>query len=365
IYSGNEYQWFGRRIDESMIPSDGTYYLYAEDVSSVFPGVYIDKIMITKESEILIDELSDGSKSKTIMSGDYDANGNHDENLKIHKDAVISSANLKLEGKSAEVRMTLDAEMHRYPRIWGNRIVWQEEDGGDLNIYMYDLSTDSDSDNIPNFLEASRPDPDPAKIEITLETDEQVNPAIYENIIVWEDYRNGHWDIYMYDISTSTETQITTNMADQINPAIWGDKIVWQDYRNGDSDIYLYDLTVDSDDNGVPNYLETSRPNPDPAEVLITIDPEVKSDASQINPKIYEKRIVWRDNKNDLDGDEITEWDIYMRDLAFSAEVFEESEQRITLESSQYCNHPNIYGDKIVYSNNNYIILYNIGETVD
>ncbi|HII80393.1 MAG TPA: cell surface protein, partial [Methanosarcina sp.] len=75
-------------------------------------------------------------------------------------------------------------------------------------------------------------------------------PAIYEDRIVWQDNRNGNWDIYMYNLSTSTETQITTNQSNQWNPAIYGDRIVWGDDRNSNessdfymdsnSDIYMY-----------------------------------------------------------------------------------------------------------------------------
>ena len=73
--------------------------------------------------------------------------------------------------------------------------------------------------------------------------------------IVWADNRNeageteywnysGNWDIYMYDLSTSRETQITGNNSTQLNPVISGDKIVWQDNRNGNWDIYMYDLST-------------------------------------------------------------------------------------------------------------------------
>ena len=78
--------------------------------------------------------------------------------------------------------------------------------------------------------------------QITTDTANQLNPAIYGDLIVWEDYRNGNWDIYMYDLSTGTETQITTDPSYQGVPAIYGDLIVWYDYRNLNLDIYLGEI---------------------------------------------------------------------------------------------------------------------------
>ena len=50
------------------------------------------------------------------------------------------------------------------------------------------------------------------------------------------------WDIYGYRISTGEKISVTTSKGDQISPAIYGDIIVWQDNRNGNWDIYGYDL---------------------------------------------------------------------------------------------------------------------------
>ena len=76
------------------------------------------------------------------------------------------------------------------------------------------------------------------------------SPAIYGDRIVWQDRRNGKEDIYMYNLSTQKETQITTS-GSAYDPDIYGDRIVYRDNRQrlppGDGyfcDIYMYDLTA-------------------------------------------------------------------------------------------------------------------------
>lgn len=80
------------------------------------------------------------------------------------------------------------------------------------------------------------------KSQITTDLNDQRNPAIYGDYVVWEDNRNGNWDIYGYNLLTEEEFQITTDPDDQENPAIYGDYVVWEDKRNSNWDIYYYNL---------------------------------------------------------------------------------------------------------------------------
>jgi beta propeller repeat protein len=54
---------------------------------------------------------------------------------------------------------------------------------------------------------------------------------------VWQDNRNGNWDLYAYDLKTHQQIY-TTAKSDQMDPDIYGNRIVWEDYRNGQN-IYM------------------------------------------------------------------------------------------------------------------------------
>ena len=54
--------------------------------------------------------------------------------------------------------------------------------------------------------------------------------AVHGERIVWEDYRNGNYDIYMYDISSGEVTALTDSPYDQMGPRLTGNLVVFMDY---------------------------------------------------------------------------------------------------------------------------------------
>ncbi|UCH89199.1 MAG: hypothetical protein JSV49_00695, partial [Thermoplasmata archaeon] len=220
-------------------------------------------------------------------------------------DSNIKNKPMKTRAIGKETQITTDPATQRFPDIYGDRIVWIDDRNGAYDIYMYDLSTSTETRR-------------------TTDTTGLGCPAIYGDRIVWSDNRNGNSDIYMYNLSTNTEKQITTNSSNQQEPDIYGDRIVWSDNRNGWCDIYMYDLSNST-------------------ETRITTN-----SSHQWRPIIYGNRILW------LNGFK----DIYMYDLNTSNET-------VIANTAVHQPGKDINGDRIVWENENNgileIYMYEIG----
>ena len=110
---------------------------------------------------------------------------------------------------------------YSFPDIYGNRIVYMVEGGGDV-VAMHDLSTSQDTGIAADAF----------------------SPDIYGDRIVYSGGGTG-MPIRMYNISTSTETWINTSYA-ATDPAIYGNRIVWTGDHSGDNvnnDIYMFTIS--------------------------------------------------------------------------------------------------------------------------
>jgi len=235
----------------------------------------------------------------------------------VWSDYVNDSGIIHLYNLTISNDIQLDSFHGSWPAIYGDKIVWRDYqicgNKENYNLSVYDISTAE-------------------KFQITKNVSEHSIPAIYEDKIVWHNSQNGVSDIYMYNLSTSTECQVTFNR-EALYPAIYADRIVWTEYHNGNSNIYMYNLS-------------TSK------ETQIT-----NSEFRQLDPDIYGDNIVWA-------GDRIGERyslnpDIYMYNISTS---------KITqITYSESASSPAIHKDKIVWKDgrnnkgiSSNIYLYNI-----
>ncbi len=106
-----------------------------------------------------------------------------------------------------------------HPRVSGNTVVYHctASGAGYINIYNVDSGTTERVTNAGN----------------------QLNCDISGNRIVYDDNRDGNWNIYMTDRATGQETRLTDEPHDQTSPIILGNYVAYFDNRNGSPDIYL------------------------------------------------------------------------------------------------------------------------------
>jgi len=144
------------------------------------------------------------------------------------------------------------ADWQLAPRISGNLVVWEDWRNGQADIYLYDLSVDTDHDGIPNWQDADRPDPDPAERRLTNTSWDEITPDVSDRTVVFGDLQRAGGladivDIYALNIDTMVETAVSADALaykDQIR--IDGTQMVWNDYRFGAPDVYWVDLALDT-----------------------------------------------------------------------------------------------------------------------
>ncbi len=160
----------------------------------------------------------------------------------------------------------------QFPKAAGTRVVWQDRRNGNWDIFTKDAAGG-------------------VSTALTKHAADQVRPAISGNIVVWQDNRNGNWDIYGFDLAANTEFPICTDPGNQERPAISGDWVVWQDDSAGNWDIYAYNLKTGG------------------AKVRIT-----SHERDQLHPAISGSLLTWEDYRHGLG-------EIYKYDLATGMEM--------------------------------------------
>lgn len=162
-----------------------------------------------------------------------------------------------------------------YPDVFGERIVYEEYDTPTTkaDIHMHDLVTGTTT-KITDEVADSKWD------------DDQFDPRIWGDNVVWYDYRNPTVDVYAYDIADGTEKQITSGIGTEDYPTVFKDRIVYED-DIVKWNIHNYDLFVGA---GYP----------------------VTNDMTQEQryPDVWGNKTVWEDFRNG------TDWNIWMNTVA-------------------------------------------------
>jgi TolB protein len=213
-----------------------------------------------------------------------------------------------LEG--TEIQVTTDLNEQFDPAIDGDYIVFTDNRAGNKDVYLHNLAT---GEEMP--------------IADT-EEDEYLND-VSGNYVVYTLTTFDDDDIYVYDIESGEARQITdpdnNEFAMRRDPAISGNYVVWQDNREGSYDIYLYNLETDTE------------------TLISTGEAGLPAPGTQIHPAIHENLVVWEDHLDPYNPD------IYVCDISDPdpAPILIPVDE---VHGEEYWqNYPDVYGRYVVF----------------
>ncbi|AAM03928.1 hypothetical protein [Methanosarcina acetivorans] len=171
------------------------------------------------------------------------------------------------------------------PAVYGNEVVWTNG----VVIHLYDLTNGTDT----TFSSAGASSPD-----------------IYDNKLVWRDESGGTPRLAVYDIPTATKSYITQNVDQFSKPAIYGNRIVW----SADDNVYLWDISTSTQtkigngsnpdiyDTKVVYYSYSEDPEADITIRMYDIDMQEKITVTSYGdpniPRIWGTNVIWSDVYN-------------------------------------------------------------------
>ena len=171
--------------------------------------------------------------------------------------SLLSSAAL---GQKWQVTAITDGSQRvQYPRVSGSSVAWQQYDGHDWEIYLYDGSTikqltDNDvDDTVPDvsnghvaWYRGEYDDTDIVYDGTTImegvknTTDMKLEPGG----LIWSAATAPNFldHVYLFDGTATKRLSIDGTMYNH-NPDMSGQKVVWSSFKNGENSAYLYDGT--------------------------------------------------------------------------------------------------------------------------
>lgn len=115
-----------------------------------------------------------------------------------------------------------------HPAFGEKDVFWQDDRGGDFDIYKRDMVTGTDPPTGRMFAVGPR-------------GTNQTRPHATSNAVVWQDDRAGNWDIYAMDRASRVVRAVTSSPLDDEQPKVSATFIVWQTRSTaGDWDIAVH-----------------------------------------------------------------------------------------------------------------------------
>jgi beta propeller repeat protein/cysteine-rich repeat protein len=286
------------------------------DSNQAEPAVYGTKVVwndMRNGNNIYMKDLVDGQEVQ--LSDVYSGDPRIYDNIVVWEEGYLSSAEVYAYDLNTGVKTLLGYGDN--PNIWEDKVVWRGTYGWVEGMFhyssprtmLYDLSTASSG-----FIGGRG-------IGWDGEPDIQGNKVTYTRYRADLGYRT---DVYVYDLNTNQEDRLTTNAASVGDISlIYGNTVVWEDYRapeDGAKDIYMYDLNTGYEYllangyayNGISNFelygdkllyqflggsIDTLQLLDIPSGQLTQLV-EVHDIYGELNPSMWDNRIVWSDYQN-------------------------------------------------------------------
>jgi beta propeller repeat protein len=109
-----------------------------------------------------------------------------------------------------------------------NWVLWHQSDNNLLRIHIYDLNTSQERVMLPTVTP----------------NQSSSSPAVWDHFVVYQDSREGVYNIFRYDLLTGEEIQITSSFVQHVDPDIGPNYIVWSDDRSGNNDIFAAENVI-------------------------------------------------------------------------------------------------------------------------
>lgn len=256
--------------------------------------------------DIYLRDLEEGKETKiTLSDGDQQYPDTYGDYL-VYQDYTFGNWQIILTNlKTGKTERIATKNNNQYPSIYKNIVVWHEKINKEFSVSVYNIDTketkkitkpNNSKDSYPEIYEDiitwQRTSEDGTDVCYAKTSDLKVGcvesvenqkqrPRLFQNTIVWEDYRSGKPEIYSYNIDTKEEKLIVSE-GYPFNASVYENKIVYESSKEGEiNNIYLYDLKTN----------EEKRLKP--------------SSRAQTNPSIYDNLVVWEEYKKANSGESL------------------------------------------------------------
>lgn len=186
------------------------------------------------DGEVWYDDTADVVAPRTITNDTNDDVGVRiDGNYIVWVDGITATRQIRF----------YDIERNRYGTVPGTnlpngvsvdreRVCWYDDDKrpGYQGVYVYDLEKGFET----------------VVVEISWATTTRIapsSPSMHGNNVAWVQYQTATPDdknIWAMNLPSAVTVQVTTNTATQANPAVFGDILAWQDDREGNEDVMCW-----------------------------------------------------------------------------------------------------------------------------